>query len=361
MSNISVAPSSNGERQMQKCYVQEINPLGFGNSKAKISYTKKIEQDPYFESIAKVAVEIIRSGDCMRQITDKDDGCIDGRKANKMLYLLGIEGEGFNEVDIINPAEHKRAKVAGGGYMTSLVMKLALSGAQGNIEDDIVEVAEHLTEQGVYCGTHTGPHINESGVDCGANDRVEEIVGSALLFKDDIKSTVDALLVAVGADIIDIDASDRVEAGFSSAVNDDKYFLDSTGVSRFKAMMKKIAEAQTKSGVKDRPLAVSKHLYGNHQEAFVILNFVSGQTFSQTDLQARLLDEFPDFLPDDLPQAFVVDIPRIEELARAMVHGRNGSNNDFQTAFYAGLAFQFATAATLTDGILRNFIVTERA
>ena len=40
-----------------------------------------------------------------------------------------------------------------------------------------------------------------------------------------------------------------------------------------------------------------------------------------------------------------------------MAEGRENSEEAFQVALQAGLAFQVATAATLTDGSLRMFVV----
>ena len=55
---------------------------------------------------------------------------------------------------------------------------------------------------------------------------------------------------------------------------------------------------------------------------------------------------------------FVVDLPRIVALAHAMADDREDPAA-FQLALEAGLAFQVATAATLTDGTLRTFVVSQ--
>src|SRR5690606_5387623 len=117
----------NGEQEMTVgCHIVEIPELGYGDPDAKISLANKLESGELYEPAVSRGVEIIRSGECMAGVTDPDDGCIDGRQALYLLYpSLGTEG-GFTEIDVTNPFEHKRAKVAGGGYITALVMKLAL-------------------------------------------------------------------------------------------------------------------------------------------------------------------------------------------------------------------------------------------
>ncbi len=352
---------NNGENEMRVYTVMEIDPMGFGNAAAKISYDKKLKSDKDFEARAEVGAEIIKSGECMYDITDRDDGCIDGRKANFLLFPLGIEGQDYNEVPITNPAEHRRAKVAGGGYITSTIMNIALGGNHNQtIEDVIAKTAEHLTEQGIYCGTHTGLHMNDECTDCGANDRMDEIVQAMVTYKGEIRKLVDGTLSLVaggGSDSISDPIIDAADESVASVASNEGYFVGSSGISRFKKIMTEIMAAQKRSGIKDKPVAVSKHLSGEHQEAFIILNMVEGKTFSQVEFKKAMTTRFPDDDPDSLPQAFAVDIPRIIELARAMAHGRDDDEASFQTALYAGLAYQFATAAVLTDGSLRTFVV----
>ena len=124
--------------------------------------------------------------------------------------------------------------------------------------------------------------------------------------------------------------------------------------------MSHISKIQQKNG-DESPVAASKHLRGGHREAFIVMNFSDGKTFSQADFRKKLLEQFPYVQEDDLPQVFVVDVPRIEYLARAMAKGRPDTDRAFETALFAGVAYQLATAATLTDGSLRTFAVTQSA
>lgn len=80
----------------------------------------------------------------MVEITESDDGCIDGRPAVNLIMPSTDTVGNFEETAIENPYEHIRAKVAGGGYLTSLAMKLALDPHITHINEDLKGVAEHL-------------------------------------------------------------------------------------------------------------------------------------------------------------------------------------------------------------------------
>jgi hypothetical protein len=72
---------------------------------------------------------------------------------------------------------------------------------------------------------------------------------------------------------------------------------------------------------------------------------------SQVKFAHTLSEEFPERASENLAQAFVVDAWRIVELAEASVE-----KDEVEEAIYAGVMYQVATAATLTDGSLRTFI-----
>lgn len=345
------------KREMVQYKIEEIPPLGFGNSQAGISLDKKLEIGELSSEHIEVAAEIIKSGESMADITDFDDGCIDGRAALRLIHAAGSDDEQFTELDISNPFEHKRAKVAGGGYMTALSMKLALDPEITVINEDLRGLARHLTELGIYCGVHTGAHGKDGAVDCGANDRFEEILRTEERLLSRINQTVDALRpLCDGGENEAHGATAEASAGLSRTLSHQNYFTGSNGEARFDVIMDCIAETQRSVGG-DKPLSVSKHLGGSHNEAFIILNTIKGKTFSQAALQQKLKERFPDVPDNQLPQAFVVDLPRVAQLARVMAEGRENSEEAFKVALQAGLAFQVATSATLTDGSLRMFVV----
>ncbi len=335
--------------------VTELPPLGYGNADASISLTKKLERDQLDEAVVNRGAEIINEGSCMADITEGDDGCIDGRHSLKLLYVLRDE---FHEVDVTDPFTHKRAKVAGGGYMTSLMMKLALDPEVTTINEDITGLVRHLTELGVYCGVHTGSHIGNGSVDCGANDKFDVILRTYRSFQSHINQTIEAVMPHMDISTeYSHDIANEAGAGLERTLSHEGYFDDSNGQARFDLIMDEIEQMQKRTGA-EKPLSVSKHLADDHNEAYIILNTVPGKTFSQAAFRQKLQEEFPDVPPEQLPQAFVVDLPRVVELAEAMSTGREDKGHAFRVALQAGIGFQIAAAATLTDGSLRNFIVS---
>lgn len=337
--------------------VTEMDSMGYGNPEAKISYRRSVENGEFPAAVLEKAAEIIRDGSCVVPITDDDDGCIDGRLALTLVFPQGIEGEDFNEVEVTDPLKHKRAKVAGGGYITALAMKLALDPHVTTVDEDLQGVAYHLTHLEVYCGTHTGEHQSEDGVDCGANDNLPAILAAGDTKKENISTSIRSILERFKLGVsYDDEVAAQANAGLKQTLGHPDYFQNSNGQSRFNIIMENIAEAQRNIG-NDRPLSVSKHLKGGHNEMFIVLNTVEGKTFSQAEFLWQLKETFPDIPDEELPMAFAIDVPRIVTLARAMATGRKNPDEAFETALYAGLAFQFATAATLTDGSLPMFVV----
>lgn len=331
--------------------VEELGPLGYGNADSKISYQKQHENGELSDEVDARAAEIIQSGEMMRDITDNDDGCIDGRPAVELLYI-NQDGEFYTKA-IDDAAVHERAKVAGGGYITGLAMKRAIDMAGEHVDDDIKAVADTLAKSGVYCGAHTGAHSHDSATDCGANDKIDNILANGVLYREEIGKNVEALLEAAGLEY-DESKLNAVFGGWSETLDRGDYFNGSNGASRFSAIEDSLRKAQETSGDYSKPVAVSKHLAGDHKEDYIVINYVDGKTFSQAGFRKKLAEEFPEIPDETRAQAFVVDVPRIIQLAKAMTSNREA---DFETALYAGVAYQLATAATLTDGTLRTFTV----
>lgn len=144
-----------------------------------------------------------------------------------------------------------------------------------------------------------------------------------------------------------------VLANWEATLADDAYFEGSTGASRLQRILATQAAASEIEGGR-KPVAVTKHLDGDHNEDYIIVNYVKGKTFSQGILAEKLRAEFTDKEDKNLAQAFVVDAWRVVELAQAAAE-----EEDFEAALYAGVMYQVATAATLTDGSLPIFAYTE--
>lgn len=362
----STVPVDEKEREKMPI-VTEIPSLGYGNPDSKISYSKQLESGELTEAVAVRSVEIIKSGEMMKPIDNEDDGCIDGRPTVELLFING-NGE-FSTKMVPNNEGHERSKVAGGGYMTSLAMQRALEQPSVTLDEDLFNVANKLTSQEIYCGAHSGEHGHGDSTDCGANDRFQPILEDGIIFREPIATNVQQLLEVAGVEY-DQEIMDDVFNGWSTTLDRDEYFDGSTGKTRFGVIERSIRDAQERAGSYDKPIAVSKHLAGNHKEDFIVVNFLEGQTFSQVAFAKKLAEEFPDIAEDKRAQAFVVDVPRIVKLAKVMgsVLDKAADGDDIQRtddetamrttkALYAGVAYQLATAATLTDGSLRNFVV----
>jgi len=329
--------------ELQNTKVKEMSRLGYGNPEASISYDKQLKSGELLPDVVNRAIKIIESGRCICEVDASNDGCIDGRPTinNALISDNGIEIGG-----------HEHAKVAGGGYLTSLVMDCR---PEGSVDSDLRRVTKQLADQGICCGAHTGEHKHGDSTDCGANDKIKTIFENATIHRKKIAQTTQAVLETAEI-VFDQTIFDSVIDNWSKVLASDDYFANSTGESRFMIMKSAITE----SGEQMSDTAV-KHLLGNHKEDFIILNFVANKTFSQKKFAQLLAEAFPDLESSNRAQTFVVDVWRIVELAKAM----STSDDDivdpdiFQYSLYAGTIFQLSTAATLTDGSLRNFIITK--
>jgi hypothetical protein len=341
---------------------QEISPLHYGNENSPISYGKQLASGELNLEVVKSAVEIIQSNECMVSIHEHDDGCIDGRCTGTVSYFKNGE-----EVTVVaDNSNHERYKVAGGGYVTGAAMTLALGSEsrQTTLDTQIAYTAALLNEKGIVSGMHTADvHGNATGTGCGANDQLPTILRNGSVYAEQISANLKALLAVADIPFNPQVFNRDVLESWNEAIEANGFAESSTGVSRLSEMKKAIQTAQAESGT-DTPVAVSKHLLADHKEDFIILNYVEGKTFSQNVFMKKLAaTQDVDPTSDEakaIAQAFVVDVPRIVELARAVSTDAAGAVNDtqFEKALYAGVAYQLATAATLTDGSLRMFIVS---
>jgi hypothetical protein len=328
--------------------INEIPAIGYGNSESSISYKKQRESGELSQPVDEFAAELMTSGELLVDVNDNDDGCIDGRPTKSVLHVTK-DGEVI-ETDADN-SNHERAKVAGGGNFTAVAMVIGTGRKGESIDADIIETGLALSAKEVYCGAHTGEHGHGDGTDCGANDKMLTILDNASVYKDEIANTTKALLSVAGIEF-NPETFNQVLSNWQEAVADSDYFTGSTGASRLQAAQSVVEAAHT-TVKPERPLSVIKHLSGDHNEDYLVVNFVKGKTISQNKLATALNEKFPELESENLAQSFVVDAWRIVELANASV-----AEDEVEAAIYAGVMYQVATAATLTDGSLRTFIVS---
>ncbi len=354
------------EKEQKKLYaIVEIGTTGYGEG--KISYENYTSSAEYDSEIEARFFEIIRQLEALVDINDTDDGCIDGRYTVE----LYVNTKGDFELVLADNSNHERAKVAGGGYTTGLAMRLGSIGHGANVEDDLVETIETFDENGVHCGAHSAaqhhahdeeytgegkPEIPTTG--CGANDEFPVIINNAIAYCDEIKKSMEGLLGTVGMKF-DNDMFESVIANWEAVMADQEYFSGSTGASRLRIILNLLAEKSIKAGGR-KPVGVAKNLEGDHKEIAIVINFAEGKTVSQGLMAQKLAETLAEKQAVDveevdkamLPQSFVIDAWRIINLSEALFDKDTSNDEDVARALYAGVMYQLATAATLTNGSL---------
>lgn len=328
--------------------VVELAPLGYGDPDAKIRYSgEQGETDELAERLKEVGAEILRSGECLIDVTESDDGCIDGREAVIILYTDHEGAERTKEID--SSYVREREKVAGGGYITGMAMKLAIRPPRADINASLRATVIAFAEKDMYCGAHSGAHQASGATDCGANDKLEPIFENGLLHGENIAVTTQALVEFAGVEYSP-EAQFRAREGWAHALQMPRFFKGSTGETRLDTILDTVGVIHKVLG-SEEPVAVSKHLAGKHNEKFIFVNYAEGKTLSQANFRQKLQELFPAVPKEKLPQVFVVDVPRIVKLTNALTD----DIDERQVALQSGVAYQLATAATLTDGSLRVF------
>ncbi len=109
------------EKEPKEIIVEEIPALGFGDPDSKISRKKQLENGELTPEVDAFAQELIKFGKAIVAITEIDDGCIDGRKAIEITYR---DESGELSTVVLDNDGHERAKVAGGGIISSHAMRL---------------------------------------------------------------------------------------------------------------------------------------------------------------------------------------------------------------------------------------------
>lgn len=350
------------DKKLTSQLAEVIPAPGVGNPDSPISMAKYLEGATPENQKKEIAVsmhEIIAGGECNVACTHDDDGCLDGRCTSEIAVPNGQE---FAVVNVEHNKDNERAKLAGGGYTTALAMYVALGETSASPEGDIVYIADEFAKQGIHCGAHTGGHGSEDlgKTDCGANDKVKEIMACGTANRD-VVAGITAALFKHSTDLFGQGSMTKALDGWDATQNNTEYFAHSNGVSRLDAIRASILNTQDSSG-RDEKVAVIKNLKDDHNEIELVVEYEQGHTFSQTKLRTILQERYPTVDAKDLPQVFVLDFWRVQQLAYAVATmperetGRVRTDSEIQdryaTALHAGVAFQVATYATLTDGSL---------
>ena len=323
------------------------NGFGYGDPEASISYEKQ-KGNELFEAYDARTREIIESGEALVDITALDDGCVDGRPTVGIV----VRTEDGQEVLPIHVPNKERPKLAGGGYITAYTMRVGLGMIGTDADTDIKQTGLALADKDIVCGAHiASSHShdpNDLGTGCAANDKVEQTMNNASdagKFEAEIIETTDSLLQAAGVELEDGNL-ELITSNWRKATANKDYFKNSSGKSRLDVVFA-TQEAVNEASESVDQVAVTKELVGEHNEWYFVINLIQDKTFSQAKLLELQMASFPDANPEELPQAFVVDAPRIVELAGGAV-----SKEDTSLAIASGVMYQAAIASKITDGTL---------
>lgn len=334
-----------------------------GNGLGSISFEEFEKRSVLAREMIAKTHEIIASGECMVRCDHHDDGCIDGRCVDTIAVP---DGKGFSVKRVESNVGNERAKVAGGGLLTGLAMFKAIGEDLVSPDDDLAYLVEGFAQQGIYCGAHTGSHGSEikKTTDCGANDRFGDILSTAINNDVHIANVTKVLLGPIH-ESYDSGVLQKDIRNWQHIVTETNNLSQSNGTSRLDVIRGGMLNAHNKMHDDERA-SVIKNLGGNHNEIFLVVNYAKRLTFSQTKLREALHDEYPGVELSALPQAFALDMWRVDELAKAVASlpeqktGRIRSeaevNDRYERALYAGAAYQVATYVTLTDGTLPIFV-----
>ncbi|MGE5309871.1 MAG: hypothetical protein ACM3JF_02210, partial [Sphaerimonospora mesophila] len=313
--NAARGTANNGNEEPMQYVINEVDSLGFGEG--SLGY----KPERYPDGVLKDAIDLIKSGECMVEVTDPDDGCMDGRHATKVIFM---EGDEF----VTRPIEetgrqHDRSKVTGGGAIVGMMSFLSQGG--GSIARDperpltpeqlLTNVVIALGAEEVFVGAHTASANGDDATGCAANDAVDTVMRNGNEWRDNIIPMAIASLKRQG-ESPDLEMINTVLENWQSLLNRG-FFDGSTGASRLKAIQDGIREFR-KDNPSDKPRAVIKYLNSKHFEAFELRNFVPGKTFSQKKFRELLHTKYPDIDPDQLPQVFATDAWRVEQIAKAL-------------------------------------------
>lgn len=273
-------------------------------------------------------------------------------KANILARVRCIDGRGEEEM---SDERELGPQVPGGAPVMMLGWRVAEGLVPGaNIDSDVVQFKERLKEldlpyvPGAHEDEHNAGHPENTG--CGAIDKMLEIL-KIMTEQDEIEGRKKYLvydytrIIALEYCGDDPDTFDRIFDDIqvklevlNSPRYNDRYFMkdEKTGEHRFrKRVVNRIKEVGQQTGKK----TVEK-LRGSHNELFLLINKVHGETFDRDGFAA---------LTDGKGQAFGYDVWHALERARALFPDDEEKQ---RTMIVTNVIYAVATAMALTDGSL---------
>jgi hypothetical protein len=260
-----------------------------------------------------------------------------------------IDGRG--EENTLPDSSNLGPQVPGGTAVTSLAYRLSKGlSAEATIESDVEEYRSLIEKMrlpyipGGHEDEHNADHPENTG--CGAIDKMLEIVKIMSEYDtDEQKYQVYDYAKAIAAAYMDEGSFERVFQDILvklQALNgphfSDHYFQkeDSTGSHRFRAgMLSKVKEGGQRVGKK-----TVERLTGKHNEVFLLVNTIDGETFDRDGFAAET---------DSRAQAFNYDVWVIAQRAQDVF--RDDTEKQ-QTMILANIMYAVGTAMALTDGSL---------
>lgn len=312
-----------GIDNMIQIETDKIAPEGLGFGEGGISLSDR-NNEISSEDLSQIET-IVNSKDILVPVsTDKDgnmiddDGCGDGRSVSRIFEGEEIRGKSLN-----------RAKVFGGGAAMATSTLIGLGQAKGHtLSSTFSSGISLLRDKMVNFGAHTDTHAvhSQENSGCGAIDKAPIIVKNAVKFKEQIRSTIQALG-------IETTGLDEVEFAFSSYASD---------------QMGEYTGADVMNEIIDNGKIV-KELEDDHKEVLVILNTADNFTVDQDVIREAT---------NKKAQAFAVDVWRLKVLADRLYVDQ--SDDVRHKAFLSELVYTLATAATLTKGDLPVYVISKK-
>lgn len=246
-----------------------------------------------------------------------DDGCGDGRG----VLEIHKGGQALNR-------SLNRAKVFGGSVAMAVGSRIGFGKANpDSLNATFDEAVSDLAVSQIDFGAHTDEHAEGENCGCGAIDKAPQTIANVAKYRQQIKDT--ALALGASADSLDTVLDNY--ASYAAETADKPY-----------------SGKQVMHGIVGLGKVV-KRLAGNHREARIILNTLEGYTVNQ-----QLIRD----ISQDKVQVFAVDVWRMQTVAQRLYPNDEAAQ---QKSFVSQLVYTLGVAATLTDGSLPTYMVSQAA